>query len=241
MVISIIALLIGILLPALGLARRTANQNTSSTQVRSIVQAMLVSGGDNNNVLPGRRAGLATAVPAGEIAFSGGNGHTVEGRYAILLQEGNLSRDILISPAEEKTAWTEGSNITTANYSYAMLHIDFRGGRREAWDGAGRSSHSVLVSDRLTGGTPGNAATYESVWSAKAGQWSDSVGFGDTHTEFLNGPDVERTQYGNRTWEIDDLFICSGFRPFPNPDAWKTWMVREGINTTAPGHGGHPH
>ena len=41
-VISIIALLIGILLPALGAARRTARLMQSNTQVRGIHQAMLI-------------------------------------------------------------------------------------------------------------------------------------------------------------------------------------------------------
>ncbi|MEM6757438.1 MAG: prepilin-type N-terminal cleavage/methylation domain-containing protein, partial [Planctomycetota bacterium] len=41
-VISIIALLIGILLPALGAARRTARQMQSNTQVRGIHQSQVM-------------------------------------------------------------------------------------------------------------------------------------------------------------------------------------------------------
>jgi prepilin-type N-terminal cleavage/methylation domain-containing protein/prepilin-type processing-associated H-X9-DG protein len=51
-VIAIIALLIGILLPALGKARRNAQQLKDGTQVRGISQAMLSWASDNKNIFP---------------------------------------------------------------------------------------------------------------------------------------------------------------------------------------------
>ena len=54
-VISIIALLIGILLPALGAARRTARLMQSNTQVRGIHQAMLIYSDGNREKYPGAK------------------------------------------------------------------------------------------------------------------------------------------------------------------------------------------
>ncbi|MEM7754821.1 MAG: prepilin-type N-terminal cleavage/methylation domain-containing protein [Planctomycetota bacterium] len=51
-VIAIIALLIGILLPALGKARRSARQLKDSTQVRGILQGMVVFAGNNRDRYP---------------------------------------------------------------------------------------------------------------------------------------------------------------------------------------------
>ena len=51
-VIAIIALLIGILLPALGKARRSARQLKDSTQIRGILQGMVIFAGSNNDLYP---------------------------------------------------------------------------------------------------------------------------------------------------------------------------------------------
>ena len=51
-VIAIIALLIGILLPALGKARATARQLKDSTQVRGIQQGMVVFANNNQDNYP---------------------------------------------------------------------------------------------------------------------------------------------------------------------------------------------
>src|SRR5690606_14996685 len=51
-VIAIIALLIGILLPALGKARQTARQLKDSSQVRGIRQGMVIWAGNNKDDYP---------------------------------------------------------------------------------------------------------------------------------------------------------------------------------------------
>ena len=51
-VIAIIALLVGILLPALGKARQSARQMKDATQVRGILQACVVWAGQNQGSYP---------------------------------------------------------------------------------------------------------------------------------------------------------------------------------------------
>ena len=55
-VISIIALLIGILLPALGAARRTARRMQNSTQLRGIQQALYIDSQSNKDFYVGRNS-----------------------------------------------------------------------------------------------------------------------------------------------------------------------------------------
>ncbi|MEM1445344.1 MAG: prepilin-type N-terminal cleavage/methylation domain-containing protein [Planctomycetota bacterium] len=91
-VISIIALLIGILLPALGAARRTARQMQNNTQTRGIHQGMVVfaqgnKSGGGDGFFPGlsSRGQALEDVPANEIAGGAaavsafGNGNVISG------------------------------------------------------------------------------------------------------------------------------------------------------------------
>ncbi|QDU72465.1 type II secretion system protein [Mucisphaera calidilacus] len=140
-VISIIALLIGILLPALGAARRTARQMQSNANVRSIHQAMVTFASGNGERFPGldTRGRIEEAVDTDpEYGYGNptdaGDGDPITGghpatRYILLLQGSYFTGEIAISPADTKTIWTESSDpddadkIQTANYSYAMLRL----------------------------------------------------------------------------------------------------------------------
>ena len=75
-VISIIALLIGILLPALGAARRTARQMQNSTQIRGIHTGIVLFAQGNNSYYPGMTTIGGIAVKEDSAATHLGN--TVE-------------------------------------------------------------------------------------------------------------------------------------------------------------------
>jgi type II secretory pathway pseudopilin PulG len=59
-VISIIALLISLLLPALGAARRSARRIKNQSNIRGIQQGLVIYGNDHQQLYPG----LERAVPA---------------------------------------------------------------------------------------------------------------------------------------------------------------------------------
>lgn len=109
-VIAIIALLIGILLPALGKARETGRKVLSSTNQRSTMQAFITFSGDNNGNYPGveRAANNLndTFTDASEVddwtTQAGSAGKHVPVRYLLLLEGGYTDRESLVSPVEPR-------------------------------------------------------------------------------------------------------------------------------------------
>ncbi|MEM1186154.1 MAG: prepilin-type N-terminal cleavage/methylation domain-containing protein [Planctomycetota bacterium] len=107
-VIAIIALLIGILLPALGKARESGRKLQSSSNQRQVVTAMTTFAQDKKSFFPG----VDRAASTGNDAFTdaseirdwdtGGSqaGHFIPARYILMLQDDYLTSEILVSPAE---------------------------------------------------------------------------------------------------------------------------------------------
>jgi prepilin-type N-terminal cleavage/methylation domain-containing protein len=187
-VISIIALLIGILLPALGAARRTANQMKNSTQLRGIHQSEVIYAQSNNSYLTGIDTGGKIKLdvnPYGPASNEIGN--TGSSRLWELLNGQFISGDLCINPTETLTKWTSGV-MTTSNHSYAFLRIgngtDSAGntGRASEWkDNA--NSQAPLISDRNTG-TDATDVNIKSPWTSVAGDWKGNLVWGDNHAEF---------------------------------------------------------
>jgi len=100
-VIAIIALLIGILLPALGKARQSARQLKDSTQVRGIHQGMVVWAQNNgdNYPLPSQidKQGQTVANPA---AGNEQNKDKTRNIFSMLIFNGSVSPEIFYNPAE---------------------------------------------------------------------------------------------------------------------------------------------
>jgi prepilin-type N-terminal cleavage/methylation domain-containing protein/prepilin-type processing-associated H-X9-DG protein len=99
-VIAIIALLVGILLPALGKARASARQLKDATQVRSIIQAMVVFAGNNNDEYPRpSRLDINNATVPGPEQEKDNTGNIL----SILIFGGSIAPELCISPAEANT------------------------------------------------------------------------------------------------------------------------------------------
>ena len=154
-VISIIALLIGILLPALGEARTVARQMKNSTQVRGIHQGMVTFAQSNNGYFPGVKDPRGS-IPADVFVTNTGSdlidnyqntgsviGAYPAARFMIMLNEGLFSPEYLVSPGEIRTdvlPWSidqgnvnnNGQTVTGGNffYSFALpqLHTNAAGG-----------------------------------------------------------------------------------------------------------------
>ena len=100
-VIAIIALLIGILLPALGKARQRANSLKDATQIRSLMQGLVVFAGNNRDNYP-----LPSSVDKNDKTIDGTQlgdpqeKNTTGNIFAILISQGIIETGICYSPIE---------------------------------------------------------------------------------------------------------------------------------------------
>ena len=100
-VIAIIALLIGILLPALGKARASARQLKDATQTRGIGQAMFIWAGNNREqyMLPSKLDKADNTVDA-----MGVEKNTTGHIFSPLIDDGSVTAELMISPAESNNS-----------------------------------------------------------------------------------------------------------------------------------------
>ncbi|MBX3357647.1 MAG: type II secretion system protein [Phycisphaeraceae bacterium] len=100
-VIAIIALLVGILLPALGKARASARQLKDATQVRGIVQSMIVFSNNNGDSypLPSRLDANNSTIAANATQSKDNTGNIL----SVLIFNGSVATELCISPAEANT------------------------------------------------------------------------------------------------------------------------------------------
>lgn len=103
-VIAIIALLIGILLPALGKARASARQLKDSTQVRGILQGMVIWAQNNSDdyPLPSRIDRMGDTVDVGQDAApeNAVQLDTTSNIFSLLIFNGFVPTEMFKSPAE---------------------------------------------------------------------------------------------------------------------------------------------
>ena len=219
-VISIIALLIGILLPALGAARRAARQMQNSTQVRGIHSGMVLYAQSNKSYFPGLDDNGA-AIPGEEAPAE---------RLAELLDGDYFTGELMIAPVDVKTTWTTG-DVETRNFSYGLIQIGLG-----ATEGPGRvewrdtvNTEAVMITDRAIGS--GGSVT-RSYWTSPSGSevdWRGSVGWNDNHITFESNHVMEFTKYGGDTTEDDNLFTDD-----PDvTDGGNAFMVYENETTAA--------
>jgi prepilin-type N-terminal cleavage/methylation domain-containing protein len=195
-VISIIALLIGILLPALGAARRTARQMQNNTQVRGIHQALVMFAQSNSDNFAGLNGDSQLYASDATDIQSTGAGGAVATRFEILLDKNFFSGDYIISPSETKTEWTSGL-VDSSMYSYAMLAItdtntstfgsetapDDNAGRLREWKDT-LNTLAPILTDRAKGTAITNIYSVHTKKPASGTDWRGSVAWNDNHVKF---------------------------------------------------------
>ncbi len=197
--IPIIALLIGILLPALGAARRTANQMKNCTQIRGIIQGNILYAQGNSDYYAGF---TSTGVLGGPVAASPTTyGSTRDGsdpatRYAILLNGQYFLPSYLHNPADQKQVAVLDTNVDSGQFSYALLEISGHPGdiRNNDWKDTTNSQAAVMGDRNLGPGVDNTSGGAQSLWTSSPGAWRGAVGWNDNHVEFETTP-VVNTKY----------------------------------------------
>jgi len=231
-VIAIIALLVGILLPALGKARASARQLKCSTQVRGIVQAMVVWANNNQSKypLPSEIDGGNTTTNIGNTAATAYQKDTTGNILSLMIFNGNISSEICVSPAESNTG------AISVKKDYALSNPTGAPQPSNAlWDPGfmGTPNQTPIVGTAVSG--QGNNS-YAHTWNtgARATRWTNN--FGSTEAVFGNrGPTYKGTGSANADdqiawpstgWRLNDAGATTG----PGVDS-VTLLIHGGRNT----------
>ena len=233
-----ILLVIAILLPALGAARRTAQRMENSTQLRGIHQGLVTFANSNKNNYPGLTSS-GDIWSDGPMTGNSGEGNTPQARIWILLDGGFITPEYLISPSETEPImpYLGGGPVTEDNYSYALLSFEETiSGRKDGRTGEyvydvdsatyGRAaewsqtlnSQAIVLSDRNIGSNASSSVT--SIHEHSPGSWRGSVLWNDNHVGFETSHFFE-TKYANGSLNYgDNIFEDDGTGGF---DAVMDW------------------
>jgi prepilin-type N-terminal cleavage/methylation domain-containing protein len=114
-VIAIIALLIGILLPALGKARRSAQQLKDSTQIRNILQSMAVFASNNKDTYP-----LPSRIDKADNTITVGGTDsfrkdTTRNIFSILIFDGSIPTELAMGTTEPNGQFEQYKDYELSN------------------------------------------------------------------------------------------------------------------------------
>jgi prepilin-type N-terminal cleavage/methylation domain-containing protein len=205
-VIAIIALLVGILLPALGKARASARQLKDATQIRNVVQAMVVFAQNNNDSypLPSKLDASNTTINnhGTDISKKDNTGNIL----SILIFQGAVSTELAINPAESNTAvvvrddkYQFADPVAATAYSgtstLALWDPGFSGSAyaQEAGGGQRRNSAGIMAADPTTRVSHQSYA-HNPPFGKRLNKWQNT--FTTTEAVFGNrGPSYVETLY----------------------------------------------
>ena len=171
-VIAIIALLIGILLPALGKARAAARQIKDSSQVRGVVQAMTIWANNNsdNYPLPSTLDKNGNTVKDDADPVKAVNQDITRHIMSLMIFNGSVPTDILISPAE-----SNGAISQYANYEFNSPKNAAGTDKSLAlWDPAFRATPADVAIGPVGKGTGGCSYAHSPPYGKQKNKWSNT-------------------------------------------------------------------
>ncbi|MGH7130828.1 MAG: type II secretion system protein [Phycisphaerales bacterium] len=216
-VIAIIALLVGILMPALAQARRSAKTLKCSTQVRSVMQAMMVFANSNRDSypLPSNLDKTGTTV-AGSTLADNEKKNNLGNVLSILIFNNGISSELCVSPAEVSGVVKVCDTYASASPAQA----DVAGGNRATalWDpGFAGTPVQQEPAYRHTPGISNNSYASIVFFGARRQKWTNT--FSATEPVFGNRGPVYNGADGNdrATWA---------------PSGQNGWRLANGANGT---------
>jgi prepilin-type N-terminal cleavage/methylation domain-containing protein len=221
-VMSIISVMMSMLLPSLGGARKSAQTVQNATQMRDLHTGTVMFSHANRGHYMGVNSQGALTSPETYLRF----GTLLTGQY--------ITGRTAVSPVETGpvSTWTSGSAV--GKYSYAMLVTwnlkDYylslglsensplvqgtdRPKRLEEWRDTG-SSKAIVAADRAIANWNGNSGQGHHIKSVHTNpakgvnDWRGHVVWNDNHVTFESSPQIASTRYGegSSTNFSDDLF-----------------------------------
>ncbi|MBX2850523.1 MAG: prepilin-type N-terminal cleavage/methylation domain-containing protein [Phycisphaeraceae bacterium] len=209
-VISIIALLIAILLPALGKARESAARIKNAAGLRSLHQSQVGFASDNkgfysgldNKGRPFTTAELEQKFGTGAGSFFFQNGTSVLPRYAILALGDYVDYPDLVSGQDsDREAWDGTSGFTHRHLSYAALDISVDDSPARASWRSELGSETPVMSDRSTATAVTTVGS--SLWNTDG--WEGTLVWNDGHTTYEGSADVGATRLASQRIDEDNL------------------------------------
>jgi prepilin-type N-terminal cleavage/methylation domain-containing protein/prepilin-type processing-associated H-X9-DG protein len=172
-VIAIIALLIGILLPALGKARRNAQQIKDGTQVRGVVQAMNTWASDNKNAYP-----IPSVIDRENRVTS--SGHEFKNRtgsiLSLMIYNQSITPEVVVSPAEAGkiaiySEYQYSKPVGAAEPDYATYDPRFLGSPVDAV-----ADEGIREMPSTAGGLTGNNSyAHNPIEGARKSNWASTL------------------------------------------------------------------
>jgi len=228
-VISIIALLIGILLPALGSARRSACRMQNGTQVRGIQQGMVLYAQGNKGFYAGLDSSGVNDIAVTADAATSRYGAAVLATasptaivYAKLMSGAYFTPEYAISPLEPTLAKANfAAAVTKLNYSYALLKMadgTADADRRKEWNDTNNSQAPVAFDrSKLIDTALATTSIHATTTTNVSTDWQGNIVWNDNHVTFeTNGQfAVSTVRIGSATNAagIDDLFVSAANAP----------------------------
>jgi prepilin-type N-terminal cleavage/methylation domain-containing protein len=177
-VIAIIALLIGILLPALGKARASARQIKDSTQVRGVHQGMVLFAQNNNDNYP-----VPSALDRGNTTLAAASAKDDLGSVlSVLLFNGFFSTELTYSPAEQASYIAVMTNYALSNPQNTPTPAGGQPGSQALWDPNYRGSTveqavtgaGVKTAAATAGANAHNSYAMLPFFGARRAKWSNT-------------------------------------------------------------------
>jgi prepilin-type N-terminal cleavage/methylation domain-containing protein len=166
-VIAIIALLVSLVLPALGRARRSAQSSKDGVQQKEIHRSFLAWANNNNGLLP--IPGQINRLPVAGLGDQPGRGpedfslNTSQSLYSVMLAQEYFSAELLIGPTEVNTALVK----PYVDYDFSM----YDPGSDTYWD----PGLSMNIAGEPGQGLCNASYTHEAICGVrKARRWRDT-------------------------------------------------------------------